>query len=383
MTIGGGRAGDADEIARPLWSVDLGLSPGRDVRLDARGRWLVATSTMLASFEPDGRRRWEVETLGKAQPPVLANDGSLLRVEGDLVVSRDPDSGALVRSFSAPLAFHVTVDPWGGLIYSQADPGGVAMLRCVTMTGASRWSLPLDGPGPLALPALVAGDTAVVQYGGLLRALDRNGEARWLAGHGGFRDVDRGGEVVAAEEADTTWTSTRLVNPTTLLAALRWHTGHGLFLVDAAARTVKRYVNGFVPQAPILVISGMPEDSYRVAVQGPMYEVRQMDWQWSVVMLDSSGSRLWEHRLHAPPLWLARAADDTLIVSGTPTRKRWADYGKWQDLSKDAYVRCLNADGTQRWTWYGPGPLTNHPVVGPDGVVYVGSEGRLWALPPG
>ncbi len=383
MTIGGGVTGSSsNEVVRPLWSLALGLGPGFGIRPGVRGGWLVSTRATLALFAPNGGRRWEVDAVGEAQPPVSAQDGSLLRIEGDLVVGRDPESGQIVQSFPAPRAAWLTVDPWGGLLYSEANPDGVAMLHCTTMTGEQRWSRPLGGRAHLAFPPLLMADTAVVHCGGLLRALGGTGEVRWSAGHGGFRDPGRGADVMATEDADEMWAFPLVFDPTRLLVGLSWRTGRGLFAVDVASCTVEPYADRLIPQAPISVVPG-PDTGCRVAMQGPSYEIRQMDWRWSVVMLDSAGSQLWEHRLHAPPLRLVPGANHTLIVSGTPSRQRWNDYHRWQDLSKDIYVRCLGADGTERWTWYGPGPLSNHPLVGPDGVVYVGSEGRLWALPPG
>lgn len=101
MVTGGnpapGRAG------QPLGSVDLGLAPGVGVRGDRRGGWLVSTAATLASVTPEGRRRWQVSTLGAARGQVgLAGDGSVIRVEGDQVVARDLDSGGVLRSFPAP-----------------------------------------------------------------------------------------------------------------------------------------------------------------------------------------------------------------------------------------------------------------------------------------
>lgn len=361
---------------RPLWSVDLGLGPSDGLGLDARNRWLVATPTTLASFETDGRRRWTVDVAGRAQPLVTTADAAIVRIEGDEVVHRDPDSGQVRWSFAAPRSGQLRADPWGGLVYSQTAPDGPTMLCCTSMTGAPRWSRPLAGRGQVTFTPFAMDDTVIVCDGGLLRAYDRDGQVRWLAGHDSFHDA---GDGIAP--GDEMWTPLRRVTPTTLLAGLDWDTGHGLFLLDVASRTVRPYPVGFRPRSPVAVLSS-PERGYQVAVQGPTYEVRQMDWQWSVALLDPAGASLWEHRLHAPPLRLVRGAGDTLVVSGTPTRERWDDYHRWQDLSADTYVRCLGPDGSPLWTWYGPGPLSNHPLVGPDGVIYVGSEGRVWALPP-
>jgi len=108
-----------------------------------------------------------------------------------------------------------------------------------------------------------------------------------------------------------------------------------------------------------------------------------MDWQFPIVLLDARGNRLWEHQLRTPPTQLLNGRDGALFVSSTPSLTRYDRYRTWQDFSKDAYLRCLGPDGVERWTWYAPGPLTHLPVARPDGVVYLGSEGRLWALADG
>jgi hypothetical protein len=182
---------------------------------------------------------------------------------------------------------------------------------------------------------------------------------------------------------DEAWLPPLQAGPTALLIGLEWYAaGEALVIVDPVNRVVERYAEWMVPDYPIGVIPDTGT-GFRVAMQGRRYEVREMEWEWSLVLLDSAGNRLWEHRLPTEPTSVVPGADGTVIVSSTLTRKRWEDYHKWQDLSKDNYVRCLAPDGTARWTWYAPAWLSHLPRIGSDGFLYTGSAGRMWILPAG
>jgi hypothetical protein len=363
---------------RALWSAELGPERAGQLAVDRYGGCLVLAKESLAYYPPDGRLGWRVSLLGNAyELPVLAPDGAIRQIEGGHVVTREPATGQVVSSFAAPRATALTADPWGGLVYREGNPNGPGRLRCVTTAGEERWANQLHGRMELGVRPVPVGDAVVVGYGGLLRALDSNGGVRWLAGHAGFRET--GPDGVEPEQADEVWTLPRQVTDTTLLVGLRWSAGANLFLVDTAERTVRRYVDGMAPKAPTAVVLP-PEGGFRVAFQGPPREVRQMEWHWSVVMLDPAGAKLWEHRLPAAPNQFLPGRAGTLVVAGTPSLDRWDKYSAWQDLSKEVYVGSLAPDGAERWTWHGSGPLTHLPAVRPDGVVYVGSAGRLWAL---
>jgi outer membrane protein assembly factor BamB len=105
-----------------------------------------------------------------------------------------------------------------------------------------------------------------------------------------------------------------------------------------------------------------------------------MDWRYPVVCLAPGGALVWQHRLPAPAITLAATPDGGVIAAASASAQRWHDYQRWYDLSAETFVRCLGPDGQARWTWNAHGPLTHQPVVGPDGIVYVGSEQRLHAL---
>jgi hypothetical protein len=110
-------------------------------------------------------------------------------------------------------------------------------------------------------------------------------------------------------------------------------------------------------------------------------EVGPMRWEYPVVAIEPDGIRAWEHRLPARASHVTPAPGGQLIVTASPSRKRWNDYHQWCDLSAETFVRSVGPDGAERWTWYAPGPVTHLPVVSPSGTVYVGCDKRLWALP--
>lgn len=387
------RGGGSDQAAGtsvvPLWSVEL---PRGALLGDGHGGWLVATRTGLVSLAPDGGLRWQVDNVGPTWGlPVPAPGGTVVRVEGGSIVTRDAVTGQVVRSLSAPGAAWLAVAPWGGLVHSEHDPAG-ATLHATTFDGARLWSRPLaDGVHPVHEPLAVA-DTLAAFDAGRLTAFDRDGNVRWSAGRDGFHDDAAASGVAVADAAqadsadggpDELWAMPQLAGAETVLLGLRWYTGIELFLVDPAARTVVPYVSSVVARNPITVVRPV-EAGLRVAAVGGRYEVRQMDYRWPVVLLDETGTVRWQHPFPTEPRGLRAGLDGSLIVSGSPSRQRWEAYGRFHDLSKDVYVCSLDADGSEQWTWHPPGPLRPEPVVvGTDGVVYVAVEDRLWALPPG
>jgi outer membrane protein assembly factor BamB len=50
--------------------------------------------------------------------------------------------------------------------------------------------------------------------------------------------------------------------------------------------------------------------------------------------------------------------------------------------AQDGYFYALNPDGTLAWRFAASSPVQQHPVVGTDGVVYVGLDGKLYAFNP-
>jgi outer membrane protein assembly factor BamB len=51
--------------------------------------------------------------------------------------------------------------------------------------------------------------------------------------------------------------------------------------------------------------------------------------------------------------------------------------------AQDGYLYALNPNGTLAWRFAAASPVQQHPVVGSDGTVYIGMDGRLYAFSPG
>lgn len=370
----------------PLWSAVLPSRAAGRLLVDRRGHCVVADGTGMVSVAPDGRRGWAVTGAGRAfDGPVPAPDGTLLRVEADQVVARDAATGRTVRSFTASLATGLAVTASGDPLFCEGAPGGAETLRCVTPAGEHRWSTPLGGP--LAHPPAVLGDTVLIADRGALRALDDEGRVRWVADHTGARDAPAG-----AAAGDELASPPLRVDDHTLLLHLRWYDGSACYLVDAAGRLApfprpRGYdahhdeQRAARPVRPPMAVVPEPAGGYQVVAAGPPVEVRQMEYEHPVVGLDATGAVRWEHRAPAAPSGIQAGPGGRVVVSATPSRRRWDDYHLWSDLSAHTFVRCLAADGTVVWTWHPPAPLSHLPAVSQDGTIYVGSAGRLWALP--
>jgi hypothetical protein len=369
----------------PLWSAPMPGGGGLLTLLPSGG-CIASTSASLLAYRPDGRLRWEAAAVARVfgGEPAVTPDGALVRIEDGSVITRALLTGEVLGSFAAPLGSGIGLAPWGDLIYSQAAPGGTAAVRCVTRTGVDRWSVSLDGPAALTIRPLVLGDVVVVNRRGALWALDQAGRSPWLADNHGVRapepednhrraatDPNGGVELHAAPAR---------LDAGRALVALEWFAGDGLYLLDGVT---PRLTPVTAPgAAPYAVLPHAPTE-YRIAGLGPQIEVRRMDWRYPIVSFEPDGRRLWEHPLPAKAIALAPAPGGNLIAAASPTATRWRDYQQWYDLSGETFVRCIGPDGTARWTWHAPGPLTHLPVVGPDGVVYVGCDQRLWAFATG
>jgi hypothetical protein len=366
----------------PLWSADLPAPDGM-LTVDAQGDCLVSSRNRLDLVTTGGRLAWTAYGDDSWEPPVVGPEGEVHRVEGDRVVSRSPQTGTPTGSFRVGSATHLAADPWGGLIFRTAERNAPAGLCSVTSRGEVRWTAPLTGRGVLLFAPVVFGAWAVVHAGGSLRAYGRDGRVHWVADRGGLRAPDPAGDRGAAPGGDEPLAAPVLLDAATLLVALRWYDGRGFFRVDLATGTVDPFAAWLPAQTPFAVLAGVPPLARpAVALRGPSREVRRLEWESSVVLLDESGRELWERSLPVEPGRLMASPDGTLVVSASPSRSRWDQYHQWQDLSREAFVQWLEPSGARRWTWYAPGPLSHLPVIRPDGVVYVGSDGRLWALPP-
>jgi hypothetical protein len=318
--------------------------------------------------------------------PVITPDGAFVRIEGNVIVTRDLGTGRVVGSTPAPLASGLCLAPWGDLLYSQADPGGSPAVRCVTRDGRHRWSVPIKDPAPLIYEPFALGDVAVIEQGGALRALDGNGGMPWLADLDGVRPprpADAGSRPAARPEpAVSLRAAPARLDGNRAIVELSWHSGRGLYLLDGAVARLAPVAVPSPARGPYAVLRRSP-DEYRIAGLGSQVEVGHLRWEHPVVAIGPDGAPAWEHRLAAEATALTPTFDGSVIVAASPTAQRWNDYHHWYDLTTETFVRCLDFEGTERWAWHPPAPITHRPVVSHDGTVYVGSDNRLWAFATG
>ncbi len=236
------------------------------------------------------------------------------------------------------------------------------------MAGEPRWSTPLLRPGLNAPFAL--GDLIVVSDNGALNALDQTGSQRWIAAPDG---PNAPAPTVAAPPSD--------IDPETAIIRVDEASRIGFHLLQKEGR-LRPFPSPPSFGTPLAVVPHV-DGGFGVVMVGPRIEVRQMDYRWTIGLLSAEGAEQWRHTLHAKPQTMVGGRDGGVAVAASPSRKRWDDYHRWQDLSAQTFVRYLTPAGRERWTWYAPGPISHYPLVAPDGTVFVASEGKLFALPTG
>jgi outer membrane protein assembly factor BamB len=287
----------------------------------------------------------------------VAATGEILRIEGGAVVTREPETGGIVGSFPAELGTGLAIAPWGDVVYFEAAPGDTAAVHCADPSGRPQWSLPLDGPGPLAFPPLALGDVVVLVRGGRLEAVDRDGTTGWAV------DAEVG-SVPVRLDADR------------VLVELA---GRGLYLLDGTAGALTP-VAVPSPAFPPFAAVRRPGAGYLVAGVGPEREGPALRRGYPVVAVEPGGAPAWEHWLPARPRALLGPAGGGLVVAASPDPEWWRTYQGWADPATEAFVSQLEPDGTPRWTWPAPGPLSHLPAVSSSGAVYVGCGGQLRAF---
>ena len=139
-------ADDAEAQARLAAFVrglrELGLTEGRDVRIDVR--W--------GAGNPDDARKYAAELLALAPDVILASGGTVV--------------GTLLQATrTVPIVFTQTVDPvGGGLVASVSRPGGNATGFTTTDYGMSgKWLELLKEIAPRVMRVAVLRDTAIAQ----------------------------------------------------------------------------------------------------------------------------------------------------------------------------------------------------------------------------
>jgi outer membrane protein assembly factor BamB len=317
---------------------------------------------------------------------VITPDGTFVRIEGDVIVTRDLGTGNVIGSTPAPSASGLCLAPWGDLLYSQADPDGNSALQCVTRAGRYRWSVPIKDPAPLIYEPFPLGDVVVAERSGALWAFDRNGETPWLADLDGVHPGHPAHTVPRAAAglgpAVTLRAAPARLDENRAIVELSWHSGRGLYLLDGAKARLTPVAVPSPARRPYTVLRRSPDD-YRIAGLGSQVEVGHLRWEHPVVAIGPTGAPAWEHRLETQATALTPAPDGSVIVAASPTAQRWNDYRHWYDLTAEMFIRCLDFEGTQRWVWHPPAPVLHRPVVSQDGTVYIGSDNRLWAFSTG
>lgn len=355
----------------PLWSVEVPSHPGKLWTENIEGCLLMGESAATL-VGPDGRIRWSLELGKHGNWYPLVRDGRLHRIEDDHIVTRDLATGEPVASFRASSWPHrVEFDPWGGLVYRHLAEGDEREVRRVTLDGELVWTLPLpDRRDGYRLRSF--GDLVVFDVNKRLYAYDRDGELRWAAWAWAGVPLDRPAD--KHDRISRLWT----YDGDHLLARFDWYDGGGYYLVDAFGDS-RAFITTRQVREPLAVLPGVDGGPTRLAMQGPTRQ-EQMIYTYPVWMIEGDQGA-WTHDLNVAPDTLTAGSGGSLIVSATPDQRRWDTYHWLRPLWHESYVRCLEADGTTRWTWYAPGVITHFPSVGEDGTVYVGTAGRLYALP--
>ncbi|MGA8115825.1 MAG: PQQ-binding-like beta-propeller repeat protein [Actinocatenispora sp.] len=351
-----------------LWTTAVPEDTGGHLAVLPDGRVLVSGRRFVAVVRPAGEIDWLVgSTAGVIGAPVLLPDGHITRYEDGVLVTRDPGSGATVAGFDAPGLTGVTATGDGELLYDSRDGDGTPWLRCSTADGAPEWSAPLVGPPP---SAPVVTDQVVVADGPLLRGYDRAGEPLWIAGEGGFAAPRSAPGTVAG---GTVRGGLVPLPDGLLLTELSTPSGAAFHVVDPGRRTVRPLGPALSVRAPAAVVDG------RLALLGAAEELEREQWLASVVLVETSGTVRWRHRLAAEPTALLGVAGGLLVLA-SPPEDRWQRYHGWQDLTDQCFVRYLDGTGEPRWTWHPPAPLPYRPAADPAGTCYVAASGRLYAL---
>src|SRR6266498_1371637 len=275
----------------------------------------------------------------------------------------DPGGRCLVSSASSTASFRRD-----GRLEWLADTEGRALEapiiapgeRVIRVQGEPIWSTALLRPGLNAPFAL--GDLIVVSDNGALNALDQTGSQRWIAAPDG---PNAPAPTVAAPPSD--------IDPETAIIRVDEASRIGFHLLQKEGR-LRPFPSPPSFGTPLAVVPHV-DGGFGVVMVGPRIEVRQMDYRWTIGLLSAEGAEQWRHTLHAKPQTMVGGRDGGVAVAASPSRKRWDDYHRWQDLSAQTFVRYLTPAGRERWTWYAPGPISHYPLVAPDGTVFVASEG--------
>jgi hypothetical protein len=357
------------------WVAELPQAGGGSLDIVAGGL-LVAGPEWTSVLTAEGRPRWTAPAAARAGDwPVALDDATVARIEEGAVVIRDGAGGDVLSRWPAARSSLLTAAPWGDVLLLHIADDLRQAVRCVTRAGSERWSVPLGAGQPRpALPFFPVADVVVVVRDGLLWAYDRDGRPRWAADRAGVWSAD---ERPAAPDAVAVDGVTR-IDAGRVLAEVTGAEGAALVEIDGRGPALRMVAEPAVLRPQLAVAPGA--DGYRVAGYLGQVDAGHMEYVYPVRMLGSDGTTIWDHRLPARGRSLASTPDGGVVAGASPTARVWREYGAWQDLSRQTFARLIGPAGAEVWTWYAPGLISHAPLAGPGGAVYVGSEGRLFAL---
>ncbi|MEV4413449.1 hypothetical protein [Catellatospora sp. NPDC049609] len=359
----------------PVWSVELPFENG-SLYQDGAGGCLIATETAIAAITVDGRLRWSHEVPYYYSREPLVRDGHIHRIEDGHIVTRSLATGLPVSSFPiGPDVYSLDFDPWGGFVFREVPRVGEGRLRSATADGDARWTVAMPHLSDARRLKLL-GDLVVTDVDSRLHAYDRDGRLRWVTWpHLWLTDPDPAAVPPARKHDDVT--DLLDYDGDRLLTRWDWSDGGGYYLIDEFGRSTSHITTRQVrPPLAVLAGEGVPT---RLAMQGP-HRQEQRVFTYTVWMIEGDGV-VWTHELGVAPTRLRPGAGGSLLVSSTPTQRRWDTYHWLKTLWHETFVRCLEPDGTTRWTWYAPGIITLGPLALTDGIVVAAAGGKLYALP--
>lgn len=347
------------------------------------GGCLLCSDTTMTMYASRGEPRWQVPaSVPTLEAPILGPDGSILSTERDAITVRSVDTGDVLRAIPADRGTNLSMTPWGDLLYLDAEPGCSVVARCVGMNGQPRWSVPVEGSEVLGYGFSAVGDVVVFAQRGALWTFDRSGATPWIADSTGVHApevMDR----ARPGSGDLGSTGVRISAPPCSVAADRMLfeledlTHHGWYLLDTTAPSLTPLAVPSPLRHPYIVTTR----SSIVGFARPV-EVDRSKYAFAVEEIAWDMSPRWRRLLPAQPRTLTALPDGGTIAAASPTPKYWADYHKFYDLRAHTFVHALERDGTTRWAWHPPGPLTHPPIAASDGTVYVCADDQLWALSP-
>jgi putative pyrroloquinoline-quinone-binding quinoprotein len=361
------------------WSVELPAAGGGSLDVVAHGL-LMTGPGWLALFSLEGERRWVTDAVTTAFDwPVMLDEHTVGQIEQGHVVIRACGTGAVSARWPAPMASNLAPAPWGDVLFIQVGEDRKRMVRCASRDGRERWAVPLSSDPPdFPRDPFAVSDTVLIPRAGALWAYDQAGAARWMVDRTGLH-APADEQVPARGDRVKLATDALSIDRDRAFVQLSWYESGGMMEIDGRSPSMRQITERRPLRLPLAVLP-VSDGSYRLAGSRGQVDIGHMDYVYPIRVLRPDGTTVWEHQLPARPTSLAATPDGGFVTSGTPTERIWREYGKWQDLSDQMFVRLIDAAGAEVWTWYAPGPITHAAVAARDGTVYVCSDGRLFAL---